>query len=81
VSGSTSAAAAASYDVLSACLVLFFLTDPAAALRTQRAMWEAVPPQAPADVERAAADLLAGWDGPTFTQQVRHTLGRRRPAP
>ncbi len=47
----------------------------------QRAMWEAVPREAHADVERAAGDLFAGWDDPVFTQQVRHTLGRRRAAP
>lgn len=47
----------------------------------QRAMWEAVPPRRHADVEGAAADLFASWDDLEFTQQVRHTLGRRRPAP
>jgi ubiquinone/menaquinone biosynthesis C-methylase UbiE len=47
----------------------------------QRAMWEAVPAEARGEVEAAAYGLLAGWDELTVSQQVRHTLGRRRPAP
>lgn len=43
----------------------------------QRAMWEAVPAQAHAEVREQAFAVLAGFDDLSFTQDVRHTLARR----
>lgn len=43
----------------------------------QRAMWEAVPPDEHEGLVRQATDLLATWESLSFSQVVRHTLGRR----
>ena len=43
----------------------------------QRAMWEHVPAEERDDVVRRATELLRTWDDLQFSQDVRHTLGRR----
>jgi SAM-dependent methyltransferase len=43
----------------------------------QRAMWESVPADQHDEVREAAFAVLAEWDDLTFSQDVRHTLGRR----
>ncbi len=43
----------------------------------QRAMWEAVPEPEHPEVRRQVVELLEGFAPLGFTQQVRHTLGRR----
>ncbi len=43
----------------------------------QRAMWEAVPEEERDDVRQRAFALLEGFGDMSFTQDVRHTLGRR----
>ena len=46
----------------------------------QRAMWEAVPEQRHDEVREQAFAVLDDFDDLSFTQQVRHTLGRAAPA-
>ena len=43
----------------------------------QRAMWECVPPDAHDDVLRQATEMLESWQPLAWTQDVRHTLGRK----
>jgi ubiquinone/menaquinone biosynthesis C-methylase UbiE len=43
----------------------------------QRAMWEHVPVGEREDVVRRATALLEGWETLAFSQDVRHTVGRR----